>query len=42
MAVKKYLETNGNETTMVLNLWDVVKTVQREVYSNLDKEKKFR
>ena len=39
MTVKKYLETNENETTMVLNLWDVVKMVQRDVYSNLEKEK---
>ena len=27
--IKKYLETNDNENTMIQNLWDVAKAVQR-------------
>ena len=32
--MKKYLETNDNENTMIQNLWDAAKAVLREVYSN--------
>ena len=27
--IKKYLETNENESTMILNLWDAAKAVLR-------------
>ena len=27
--IKKYLETNGNENTMIQNLWDTAKAVLR-------------
>ena len=27
--IKKYLETNGNENTMIQNLWDTAKVVLR-------------
>ena len=27
--IKKYLETNDNENTMIQNLWDAAKTVLR-------------
>ena len=32
--IKKFLETNDNENTITQNLWDAVKAVLREVYSN--------
>jgi len=33
--IKIYLETNENESTMVQNLWDAVKSSsEREVYRN--------
>ena len=33
--IKKYLETNDNENTMIQNLWDAAKSsFKREVYSN--------
>ena len=30
--IKKYLETNDNETTMIQNLWDAAKTVLRKKF----------
>ena len=30
--IKKYLETNENESTMIRNLWDAAKAVLREKY----------
>ena len=33
--IKKYVETNENESTMIQNLWDAAKVLLRgEVYSN--------
>ena len=32
--IKKYLETNDNENTMIQNLWDSAKAVLRQAYSN--------
>ena len=32
--IRKYLETNYNENAMIQNLWDAVKAVLSEVYSN--------
>ena len=32
--IKKYLETNDNESQMTQNLWEIAKAVLREVYSN--------
>ena len=30
--IKKYLETNDNENTMTINLWDAAKAVLREKF----------
>ena len=30
--IKKYLETNDNENTMIQNLWDAAKAVLREKF----------
>ena len=30
--IKKYLETNGNENTMIQNLWDATKAVLRRKF----------
>ena len=32
--IRKYLETNDNETTLIQNLWDAAKEVLRGIYSN--------
>ena len=32
--IKEFLETNDNENMTTQNLWDAVKTVLREIYSN--------
>ena len=43
--IKKYLETNDNENTMIQNLWDAVKAVLRRnfitIQSYLKKQEKF-
>ena len=33
--IKKYLETNENESRMIQNLWDAANSSKREVYSNI-------
>ena len=42
--IKKYLETNDNENTMIQNLWDAVKAVLRgkfiAIQSYLKKQEK--
>ena len=43
--IKKYLETNDNENTMIQNLWDAAKAVLRRkfiaIQSYLKKQDKF-
>ena len=42
--IKKYLETNENENTMIQDLWDIAKTVLRgkfiEIQDSLGKQEK--